>query len=538
MFNKKRRISLLFRKINIFKFSTILCFAVFIIFVSTVVQANFIIKNDIEIINNSVSGPGSDNSIFSEGVSYNGKINLTKREKLDKYDFLFNMDINTREDTNFNQELTLSRLRARFKSQENGSVINIGDTFEFFDQYVLNSSLKGLSYKQKINDINSISLVYGYNYSAWKDILSDNQELIERKSWGVNYKNNSSEIIKWGFSLLNTNDQGNVDTDEIFYDNNVYGLNWEYIPMAGLTVKGSSAYGDTEESSGSSYSGAAHKLKIFSSAREGKASIDYERVEPDFKTLLGSATSDKEKYKFSLLYRYSKKINYNFDYIYFHDNLAGQKEDTSYNYKPGVGVSIKRLFNRRYASANIKYNYKGKTKADKEDKNDIYSINYRDRFKLIDVNMNLNYTKGELKDNNDFNGENELSYNLSLATRKRMENYILRPVLRFGYFNSNDEDEGSNNTNFEKSLEMGLNIPDKKISSNLKFGEKEALNDNAEDNNKFFVTLNFNIRPVFLEKYKQGRLYLKFRYNDLQYSESEDKNFTENSLTIGANFGF
>ena len=519
--------------------SIILCFTVFIFFFSAGVKADFVMTNELELINNSVSGPGSNNSILSEGFSFKGDFNFTKRQELNNYDFLLNMGLNTRGDVQSNQqEFNLSRFKARFKNQENDSIFNVGDTFEFFDQYVLNSSLKGISYKQNITTRDSFTFVYGYDYPGWDDIFSDECQAITRRSLGINYKNNRGNKINWGISLLNTDDIEAVDADDILYNNNIYGLSWEYLPIAGLTVRGSSAYGSTEESDGNNYSGTAHKVKIFSSAKEGRASIDYERVEPEFKTLLGSATNDVEKYRFSLLYRYSRKINYNFDYTYYHDNINKQKEDTTYYCKPSAGVSIKHLFDRRYASTSLKYNYNKKETTTKKIEDNIFSINYRDRFKLLDVNMNVNYAQEEEKVDSDINKENEITYNLSLSTRKRMEKYILRPVLRFGYFKNDDEEEDNSNSNFEKSLELGFDIPAKKISSSLKLGEREALSDSSEDNSKLFANLSIYYRPQFLDKYNRGRVYLKLKYNDVNYSENVDENFSENTVTTGINFGF
>ncbi len=77
---------------------------------------------------------------------------------MNKYNFLFNRGLNTQEDgIRDEQDLLFSRLKASISSKNNLSVFNIGDTFEYFDQYVLNSSLKGISYKY--NNLNEEKLV-------------------------------------------------------------------------------------------------------------------------------------------------------------------------------------------------------------------------------------------------------------------------------------------------------------------------------------------------------------------------------------------
>lgn len=531
---------MLLSRINNTEILYFFCFILLLFcFLTPVISAESMVVSEIELTTNNVTGPGSNNSIIENGFKYNTNFNFTNRSEMENHNFLFNLGLKNQQNMKSKEQmLSLSRLKASFNQKDGSSVINIGDTFEFFDQYVLNSSLKGLSYKHNTPAEESITFIYGYDYPRWENFFKDEFQAISRRSLGLNFKKNDNQLFKWGLSLLNTGDEKAVNEDDILYNNNVYGFNWEYLPMPALTVKGSSAYGYTEEKGQKSYAGTAHKISIFSNAEEGRASIDYERVEPDFRTLLGSANNDIEKYKASLLYRYSKEINYNFDYIYFHDNLDGQKVNTTYNHKPGVGVTIKRIFNRRYASTNLKYNLNLKEIGERKKRDNTISLNYRDRFKLVDLSLNLNYSGKNTTVDSEASRQNDMTYNLSLANRSRMDKYILRPVLRLGYFKNDNEDEENSKTNFEKSLEIGVDIPDHRISSSLRFGERDIFRDDGEDNNKFFVNLGFYYRPGFLEKYNQGRISLNFKYNDLRFDENEDKNLQENSITTSINFGF
>jgi hypothetical protein len=528
----------LFKKTSIFKLY-VLCFILIYVFIAVVnVKADSIVLSEVELISNDVSGPGANNSILNDGFKYNGNFNYTNRNEMDKYNFLFNIGLNTQEDRiSEEQDLLISRLKASISSKDNSSVFNIGDTFEYFDQYVLNSSLKGISYKYNSPNNGNFKFVFGYDYPRWENIFNDDYQAVSRKSWGMNYNNRQNEKFKWGLSLLKTNDEKGVNDNDILYDNDIYGFNWEYYPIQGLTVKGSSAYGDTEESENDSFSGTAHKIKIFSNAKEGRASIDYERVEPGFKTLLGSATADRVKYKGSLLYRYSERINYNFDYIYFYDNLDGTKSSTTYYHKPGLGVSIRHIFNRRYASTSFKYNLNKKESDDMLVKDNRYTVNYRDRFKLLDMRISMSYSDQESELGDDLKKEDELTSNISLSTRKTINKYILRPTLRFGYFNNDNETEDISNSSFEKSFELGLDIPESRINSSIRFGEKED-NREEEDIRKLFANFSFYYRPLFLEKYNQGRIYLRLKYNDLSYSENSDKDIRENSISSGITINF
>lgn len=520
------------------KFIFLGCLVLYFLLQPTVVKAESLFSSELEMIYNDLSGPGSANAIYEEGAQYNGNFTLTDRQEMDEYDFSFNLKMRTEEDMySQDQALFLSRLKASFRNRESGSQFNIGDTFEFFDQYVLNSSLKGLSYRHKNSNDQTTTFVYGYDYPRWNNIYDGDYPAVTRRSLGINYENNVNDL-NWGVSLLNVDDEEKVDSADILYTSNVIGVNWEHMPLAGLTIKGNSAYSDTDDTQDINYSGTAHQINIFSNAKEGRAEINYERVSPDFKTLLGSANNDLEKVKASLLYRHSNRIDYNFAHTFFHDNLDNQKEATTYNYKPEIGVSFKRIFNRRYARTNLKYNFNLEKSDAKRVEDNIIALNYRDRLQAVNLNFNVNYGEEEAEIGSDINKENNINYNLSLGTRKRMQGYILRPTLKFGYFNSEDENENTNDSNFEKSLGLRLDIPQKRFYSNLEFGERDSQRDSGEDNNKLFANLSFYYTPQLFDKYNQGRIYLRYRYNDLSYSDSEENDLRENSITAGVNLSF
>lgn len=202
----------MFKKTSIFKLY-VLCFILIYVFIAVVnVKADSIVLSEVELISNDVSGPGANNSILNDGFKYNGNFNYTNRNEMDKYNFLFNIGLNTQEDRiSEEQDLLISRLKASISSKDNSSVFNIGDTFEYFDQYVLNSSLKGISYKYNSPNNGNFKFVFGYDYPRWENIFNDDYQAVSRKSWGMNYNNKQNEKFKWGLSLLKTNDEKGVN---------------------------------------------------------------------------------------------------------------------------------------------------------------------------------------------------------------------------------------------------------------------------------------------------------------------------------------
>jgi hypothetical protein len=192
--------------LKVFKYS-IICFLL-ILGLTVVVNADLSVTNDLEFVNNYVSGPGVNNSIINDGFTYSGNLNITNRAELESYDFLFNMGVKVQEVNNYNQQgFLFSRLKASFKNRDNAALLNIGDTFEYFDQYVLNSSLKGISYRYRPVTDNAITLVLGYDYPRWENIFNEDYQAVSRRTWGINLKNDFQDNFKWGVSLLNTVDE-------------------------------------------------------------------------------------------------------------------------------------------------------------------------------------------------------------------------------------------------------------------------------------------------------------------------------------------
>jgi hypothetical protein len=181
--------------LKVFKYS-IICFLL-ILGLTVVVNADLSVTNDLEFVNNYVSGPGVNNSIINDGFTYSGNLNITNRAELESYDFLFNMGVKVQEVNNYNQQgFLFSRLKASFKNRDNAALLNIGDTFEYFDQYVLNSSLKGISYRYRPVTDNAITLVLGYDYPRWENIFNEDYQAVSRRTWGINLKNDFQDNFK------------------------------------------------------------------------------------------------------------------------------------------------------------------------------------------------------------------------------------------------------------------------------------------------------------------------------------------------------
>nr|NJM03112.1 hypothetical protein [Desulfobacula sp.] len=92
---------------------------------------------------------------------------------------------------------------------------------------------------------------------------------------------------------------------------------------------------------------------------------------------------------------------------------------------------------------------------------------------------------------------------------------------------------------YEYSLGLGVDIPDRKITSDIRVGmnklEKEAAG--TDDSLKTFANVSLYYRPDFLAKLNQGLLFLRASVNDFNYT-TETRDFRETSITSGINIQF
>lgn len=493
-------------------------------------------SNDLSLTFNDVGGHGSDQSSLSEGLRYLDILNLYGNGDLADIAYSFNLGGKATDDPrNDSETFSLTTLGARFI--RGSHTLSLGDTFESFSQYSLNSSVKGASYRYANPDnlLPDVTLLYGLAYARWDNMWG--VDAVERQVMGMRVQQTITPDAWVAVNGVHAMDHVRVH-DGSLYRNTVYSLDWEYRPIPGLTIRGESALaGATEDLADDEdieTDGCAHKIEAIGDGGPSRVTLEYERVSPDFVTVMGSATADREKFKGRWRYKYSRTLTMKLGFLWYRNNLEGDKAYRTDHYKPEIGLTVRRLFKRRYAVADVTYKF-DRASGDERSSSDHYvTIGYRDRFGMFDSDTNLGVTFYDTRDARD---DREFTYNTTLSTRYTAGSWILKPSLMAGGWTLDDELEDTNDQIWEYALGLGIDVPRAKVTASVKFGQNLLQKESGTDSRKAFARLNIFYRPQFLSRLNYGMLYLRAFVNDFDYSDN-DRCFRETSVTLGISTQF
>lgn len=487
--------------------------------------------NDFSVTLNDVSGSGDDQSSLTEGSNALEVLTVNGKGDFGDFDYRYSLGGKATDDPRKDvQKYSLTRLQGRLSNQIH--TLTLGDTFESFSQYSLSSAVKGASYRyaNKQNMAPDVTLLYGLAYPRWDNFWG--LDAVQRDVLGARVQQQVNDEFWIAGSYVKTNDDERVAGSSL-YDTDIFSIDWEYLPIPGLTISGESAFSDSEESVTETaakidHNGSAHHLEAIGDGGPSRVVLDYERVSPDFLTLMGSATPDREKAKATWRYKYSKTITMNFGMLWYRDNLDGDLTERTDHYRPEIGLSVKRFLSRRYAVADVTYKYDHATGAT-DSKNHFLNFGYRDRFGLWDSDTNLGiilYDTDNSRDSDDF------TYNTTLSTRQTVGKFVLKPSLRLGGWTLEDDLNDTRDQVWEYSVGLGVDVPSIKVTSNFRIGQNKLIKDESDDVSKVLVSLNVYYRPDFLSAFDYSQLYLRAYMNDFSYS-TDTRDFRENSATAG-----
>jgi hypothetical protein len=494
--------------------------------------------NEFSVTSNNTSGEGRDRSSLTKGTKYLDILSLYGNGKLGTFDYNWTTGAkSTNDERNDIKRISLTNLQGKMTNKVN--TLTIGDVFESFSQYALNTALKGESYRLSPEGayIPKVTLIYGYASPRWDAM--DGDDAIKRRVIGGKVKQDIGQKWTIGLSHVEAKDEERMPySDKV--DEKANTFDWEYRPITGLTVQGESSWisGTTSPAAGTyeDFDGDAHKITAVGDGGPSRVSIEYEQVSPEYNTVAGSATPDRERFKGKWRYKYTKNLTITTTMLWYRDNLDSQKEFTTNHYKPEIGVSVKKIFGRQYGVADVSYRM-DMTKSDETDANDHYiNTTYTDRFGMLDSTTNLGVTR---YDTAGVTKATEYTYNTNLSSRHTLTNVVLKPSLYLGGWTSSQELDVERTTDriYEYSLGLGLDVPSANITSNMKAGENRLEKENGTDSTRPFASLNIFWRPDFLAKAK-GMFYAKGYINSYRYDPNAgegSRNFRESSITLGIN---
>lgn len=492
-------------------------------------------QNETSLTLNGVSGPGANQSTLTQDNAYMNTLSLSMNS-----DTLY-MNLGGRGTDDRTADLkNLSLTNFQLRKTMGNYVFNLGDTFETFSQYGLGSALKGASVRYRNSGKRSpeLSFVAGYAYPRWDSLYGDKDvKAIRRTAYGINIKEDLSEMWTAGLHFVNTDDSGRINASDPLYDGNVYSAYWEYKPFEGLSLTGESAFSNTTESpaegvAAQRYSGNAHKVAFAGEGGPYRLNLDYERVSPHFLSVLGASTSDRERVKAKWREKKSKDTSVTYGLLWYRDNLDNQKDYTTGHYKPEIGLVKRSLFGKKTASGDMSYKLDLAAGGGKNSTNHFLDFGYRDRFGSVEMDTKLGLASYFA--NEGVRKSNEYTLNASFSSRRMLGNLVWKPVIDLGTWRSMDELTDQRDRIWEVALGTGIDIPDLNIVSSLKVGKHKLLKSDGDDTGRTFARLDLNHRLKTKEGSPERSLFLRWYINDYVNTDGA-RSFSENSLEAGMN---
>lgn len=503
-------------------------------------------SNNLSITYNDVTGPGVSQSSLTEGLRYLEIVNLFGSGRVGTMDYNWNVGGKATDDPrNDIRTLSLTNLQGRFTNRIH--TLTLGDTFESFSQYALNTAVKGGSYRftPEQSHILQLSLLYGMAYSRWDNLWG--VDAVERQVVGGKIRQNIGPDLWVGFSGVQTDDHVRVLGGELS-NHQTWTVDWEYRPIPGLTVQGESSWLNGARSISDrapyvDYHGHAHKAMAIGDGGPSRVTLEYERVSPEFRNTVGSATPDREKFKARWRYKYSRDVTMTSAMLWYTDNVDGQKAYGTDHYKPEVALSLKKPFKRQYGVADVSYKLDRAYSPVLHSLDHYITMGYRDRFGWLDSDTSFGIVIYDQSNPGNIAAKRkdvEFTYNTLFSSRHTAGRFILKPSIYLGGWTHNDEVAETRDQIFEYSAGLGVDIPTLKLTSYFKLGENRLMKEAGTDTAKTFGSMNAFWRPEVLAKV-QGMLYAKAGVNDYRYDPSiagGTRNFRETSVTAGISIQF
>lgn len=496
------------------------------------------IINDIQLNINDVKGPGRASSSLTDGTRYIENINLYGKGKLGKLEYLFNAGGRATSDDRVDiKGMSLTSLKGQATYEDH--TVTVGDVFESFSQYTLNTSLKGASYKfyDETDNLPEFTAVYGYAYPRWDSMFkSEDVQTMRRRAYGANLRKSLTDKLDLGVSYIGSMDGDRKSDSEIQYRNNVYSTDYEYRPIPGLTIRGENAFNNGEKQYDptrrySSYFGHAHRVEAIGVGGPSRVTLGYEYVNPKFESLLGSAAQNRQKANAKWKYNIAKNTTMDTSFLWYQTGLNKGKQSI-HTFRPTLGFTQRRFLNRRYAQAGVGYRLNMSDGNYSKSNDHFIDMTYRDRFGFLDMDNPFGFTNY----NTSKRGRQtfEYNYHTTLSSRHKAGMFVFKPSVSAGTNFIDDEIRNSLDKITDYSVGLGIDVPKYKLTTNMKFGQNILNTGRAVDSNKLFTNISIYYKPTFIGFLNGSTFFIRVALNDFNFS-TRTRNFTEKSISMGMN---
>jgi len=497
----------------------------------------FRVENDFYIQHNDISGPSASSSMLTNGLTYYNLISIYTKGQFEGFDYNINAGLKLTDDERKDiKKLSLFTLAGQIKGDS--QVLDLGDFFRSYSKYSLNTSLKGAGYTYTLDNGDTLDVTYGLAIPRWDSFWSNEVESTDREVYGVRYNKKVTDKLSVGIDAVKTRDSNGVIANIPLYDTSLITLNSTYRPIPGLKLYGEFSHSQNETDDGTTNEknkGNALFLQAIGNKNPSRVQLEYERIDPDFKTVTGSATPDREKAKATWRYKITPKTTMNTGFLWFRDNLEGDKTETTHTYRPNIGFTFKDVMDRQYAVVDINYKLNMIDRTNKTS-DDMFDLNYRDRFGIVYSDIGLAYTLYDTSNNE--RSQKEFRFNSTFNTRHTLDDLVLKPSIMLGTWDMNDElDINGNNKYYQAAIGLGVDIPSQKITTNFRVGQNKSTRDVGDDLDKMFGYFDAYWNLGKMDPFSRVMLYAKAYINDLQYS-TVSNDYQEKSITLGFKLSF
>lgn len=475
-----------------------------------------------DFIYNRVTGPGADRSILTPKWTYQTLFYLDAAGRVSDIDVVnFSLGLKSTDDRRVDSR-DISVVTLRGTASNDHFVLNLGDTFESFSPYSLSGPVKGGSLRMlPSGEPGGFQLVavHGIAYPRWDNYRSSSPAL-RRQVSGVRAHvpilGNRADL---GLSFVNSTDSEPVFAGQSLFDNRVIAADLEAELIPGLTLRLESAHASADESDGAApigdHDGTAHRIELVGQGGPSRVQLEYERVSAGFHTSMGSAVSDRERYRARWRYRVNPDVTLTSAFLYYHDDLSGNTGTRTNHYKPEIGLSWRNPGGRTFGVLDLRYRYDKARSATRDTNDHTITLGHRDRFGIFDFDGNLGYTHFDTANQRN---TKDYTYNVGLSSRHDRGNFVFRPRLNLGGWTSRDGLADESDQVWENSFGLGIEMPERNLNTEIRLGRYELIKDapNA-DSKRHFASLRINHRPARWQETRRVMFTLQAGYNDYNF---------------------
>ena len=437
-------------------------------------SADFHLLNETTAQLNRISGPGADRSALTNRTGFMDTLNLSLSGNGEELQYHLNLGLKAVNDEYYDsQDYSLTALRGNLKYGD--YALAAGDIFESFSKYTLGSSLKGVSaiFNKPKSLLPRITLLGGYAQSRW------DQSWVQARTQQTGVGGVRIEQPFGKKAWLAANYVYGKDTEVMdgmpYMANGVWAVDGEYRPIKGLKleteVAGSGSATEVSSDETLNINGMAYRFKATGDGAPSKVVLEYEKVDPDFISLLGASSPDREKARAQWRYDLNRQLRLTGELLWYHDNLENQLAATTQTWRPSLEMRLRKMEWRPSAVWTAEYRL-DLSRGDVQDmSNHFIKMSWDDRFGPFDSTTNIGVT---LYDSPDTREETEYLLNTSLSWRKNLGPLLLRSSLMAGGWQLENELQDITGTVFEYSIRQAVDLPKWRLNTQLSFWAASA----------------------------------------------------------------